>query len=612
MVRKPLALIFLLFTMLAGCQNERISDEEMSILVGPYLQTATPTSINIMWESAEASPCRVEWGVSTYLQNRSTGFDIESRTILDQYKDIIPRRYTESVIHHVQLTDLDPDTRYYYRVITGDLASDVYDFRTPPAEDSDKSFTFIVIGDSRTAPKNLSKVVHDGIITFAQSMLPDGSTLSDALALVFCLGDIVTDGAVYDEYRVEWFEPIHPLSAQVPFYVAIGNHEYTFSDPAGILPDGNSEENAEAFFAYLELPGDENRYSFNYSNTHFIALNTNGPTSNAMCSYGSGFEEQLAWLEKDLSSTASDPNIDFIFAFHHHPYKTELWNRGESRGCTTRVGEFVKLYEKYGVNAYFYAHTHAMERGNSRDKPLYWVLSGGGGCELSNWYGPSTAEGISFDHPEIQKSIDEHGFHIVAVKAGDNPEFTITYVSLGDLDNREQKNAEVVDQFTFIKNNAPPEKPSPVFPLSADWPDPENIRFQASSFSDRDQVQDPLTGLWSGDYHHETQWQITTEPGNYPEPYPVPVFPPQLPVPAFPVVVDSWVRFENFYGEIKPIEKETLLPGTPIDTRAGDDLTDEIISLDPDTTYYWRLRYRDGRGLAWSEWSDEMTFTTAP
>ena len=55
-------------------------------------------------------------------------------------------------------------------------------------------------------------------------------------------------------------------------------------------------------------------------------------------------------------------------------------------------------------------------------------------------------------------------------------------------------------------------------------------------------------------------------------------------------------NFENWYFEV--------------DTQAGDDLTDEeILGLAENTTYWWRLRYRD-QELNWSEWSSPVSFST--
>lgn len=568
-------------------------------VVGPYLETATPTSIKVMWETAQAGLSWVEWGTTASLGNVTYTYeDIESSSlsIVDEYEEIFPRMYPDSVIHHAQLTGLAPDTRYCYRVLTQeDVQSETYSFRTPPTEGSEKSFTFMVYADTQRSGQQHAQVI-DAMVQY----LGPGCDIPDELAMVWNVGDTVEDGPNYDGFKDEYFDPNQELSSQVPFYTAVGNHEYLYYVESPLVYK-NEEKNGEIYFAYADLPGDEHKYSFNYGNCHFVALDTNGPLFDE-CNYGAGAEAQLEWLEADLIAASTNPNIDFIFAFHHHPYKTELWNQVYG-GCTPCVGELIKLYEQYGVNAFFHGHIHAMERGNSKEDPLYWIDSSGGGAPLANWLGSDSAKNVSFDWPEIQKAIDEHGFHVVTVIAGDNPEFNMKYVSLGDLygDSGDQKDNEVIDEFTFRTDNTRPDKPVCLYPSSTDSPSPGDVIFQASPFSDAD----------VGDYHHETQWQITTVSGQYPPATePSFVWPPILPHPTSPVVADIWVRYENIYGETPD--------GTPIDTQAGDDLTNQTITIpwwwslfNPSRTYYWHVRYRDGHGLEWSEWSDEATFTMA-
>ncbi len=418
--------------------------------------------------------------------------------------------------------------------------------------------------------------------------------------MVWNVGDSVEDGTNYDGFRNEYFNPNQPLSSQVPFYTAVGNHEYTYYVEMPLTYD-YQEKNGEIYFAYSDLPGNEHQYSFNYGNCHFISIDVNGEgLTGDDCSFGGEFESKLAWLEADLIEAQSNPDIDFIFVFHHHPYKTELWNQLYG-GNTLCVGQLIDLYEQYGVNAYFYGHTHAMERGNSKESPVYWIDSSGGGGPLAHWLGSDTSETVSFDWPEIQKAIDEHGFHVVTITAGSNPQFNIKYLSQGDLHEGVYKDNEIIDALTYKTNNIKPDKPVCVYPLSTDNPGYGDIVFAASPFSDTD----------SGDYHHETHWQVTTVSGVYPaETEPSVLWPPTLPQPTSPVIADVWVRYENIYGETSG--------GIPIDTQTGDDLTNAEISINWDilnplnTTYYWRVRYRDGFGLAWSEWSDEVMFSVTP
>jgi parallel beta-helix repeat protein len=108
--------------------------------------------------------------------------------------------------------------------------------------------------------------------------------------------------------------------------------------------------------------------------------------------------------------------------------------------------------------------------------------------------------------------------------------------------------------------NQRPNKPSNVFPEDGATNINLVITLKASPFSDPDH-EDTCTNA---------QWQITTVPSDYSNP------------------VFNEVGYTYYFNTI-------ILPtGT----------------LDYSTTYYWRMRYQDNHG-AWSDWSDETSFTTA-
>lgn len=79
-------------------------------------------------------------------------------------------------------------------------------------------------------------------------------------------------------------------------------------------------------------------------------------------------------------------------------------------------------------------------------------------------------------------------------------------------------------------------------------------------------------------FHAASHWQISVSPD-----FKKPIF-------------DSWKQYENWYY------KENR--------QKDDDLTDEESNrLKPNTTYYWRVRYRD-QNLNWSNWSNTASFKT--
>ena len=54
-------------------------------------------------------------------------------------------------VHEVLLDGLDPDTRYYYRVITESLSSEVYTLRTPPDPAAEASTRLVAMSDMQKA-----------------------------------------------------------------------------------------------------------------------------------------------------------------------------------------------------------------------------------------------------------------------------------------------------------------------------------------------------------------------------------------------------------------------------------------------------------------------------
>ena len=319
---------------------------------------------------------------------------------------------------------------------------------------------------------------------------------------------------------------------------------------------GNHEVNTNYFFQYFHLPengteGYEERWWWkDYGNVRFIGLDSNSPYNG---------ETQLNWLDGVLNSTCSADSIDFVFAELHHPYKSELWTPGES----DFTGEVVSKLEEFSSQCgkpsiHFFGHTHGYSRGQSRDHKHVWINVATAGGAIDYW-----GEWPQFDYEEFTVSEDDWGFVMVDVESGDEPKFTVKRLSRGDnyvdLDNEE------IDHFTVTKIDYDISTPSPQYPVDIEIA-PECVILCGTDFE--------IDGL-----HGATHWQVTTIQGNYDNP-----------------IVDLWEQHQNLYFNE--------------DTQAGESLTDEHVSgISSNTQYWWRFRYRD-KELNWSEWSQEVTFTT--
>jgi hypothetical protein len=238
---------------------EEQQDTSPVIQVGPYLQLPTPTGMTVMWETGVKLPSRVEYGPTQDL-----GLVADGRG--------------EGRLHEVPLTGLTPASDYFYRVRSGSLVSEIYHFRTAPPPGTGR-WRMAVYGDSRSNPEVHHKVAE-------QIRQAD-------VNLIVHTGDIVLSGKNHDSWRKEFFEPLGELAHSVPFVTTIGNHE----------------EDAENYFNYVSLPGNERYFGLDFANAHIVCLD-----SNAWIAKGRD-SQQTRWLLEDLR-TKRDSTWTFV-AFHH-------------------------------------------------------------------------------------------------------------------------------------------------------------------------------------------------------------------------------------------------------------------------------------------------------
>lgn len=260
--------------------------------------------------------------------------------------------------HRVDIAGINPATDYSYRVVhDGQVLATGDSFRTA----GPGPFTFLVFGDS-------------GQDTPAQRQLAR-LMLQERSSLVLHAGDIAYDNGTFDQFQRQYFTYYRDLMRRVPFFTSPGNHEYG--------------TNAAAPYMALNAPPtdgvpleDRGRYySFDWSNVHFIALDTNAPFDNAVRGAGS----MLRWLENDLRNTRQTWKVVF---FHHTPYPI-LQHQMDATSALVRQW-IVPLLDKYSVDIVFNGHEHNYQQ----TKPLragepvdagfgtVYITTGGGGAAL--------------------------------------------------------------------------------------------------------------------------------------------------------------------------------------------------------------------------------------
>ncbi|MGB2866942.1 MAG: metallophosphoesterase [Bacteroidota bacterium] len=206
-------------------------------------------------------------------------------------------------------------------------------------------FRFIVMGDSRS-----NADVWSSIIAHISELRPKPE-------FIVSTGDLVPRGyaAQFADYFVS---PL--LKTEIPFLVAIGNHDCGVRDSA-------------LEFRYLFGENSLN-YSFDYRKFRFIMLD------NASRLNENG--ESLPWLEKTLSGTPQGIST-IVFAHQPPPVVPRwAWHGWDQTKC---ADQFVQLITRYHGKYVFLGHIHSYSTATVNGIP--YTVSGGGGAELYMRFG---------------------------------------------------------------------------------------------------------------------------------------------------------------------------------------------------------------------------------
>jgi len=289
------------------------------VSMGPYVQNATPTSMVIMWQTTTPMGSHVVYWSDTQAMKLVT----------------TPQPVTQ---HETRLEHLEPDTLYTYLVLSNTEEIFESSFRT--GMDSERSFRFVVYGDSRTSPDAHRSVVQ--------------AIINNHPELVLHTGDLVGVGENRESWWPEFFEPAQDLMHHTPVFPILGNHEYFYS--------GRSW-----FSSFFSLPNNEQWFAFTYGNVRFIGLDTN------VSFYPDS--PQYRWLEEELNSDAYQQATWHVVYFHHPPFTASVY-----RDDPEVIQYLVPLFETGQIDLVFSGHSHAYER--YAHHGIQYIVTGGGGTNL--------------------------------------------------------------------------------------------------------------------------------------------------------------------------------------------------------------------------------------
>ncbi|RPJ27454.1 MAG: DNRLRE domain-containing protein, partial [Planctomycetaceae bacterium] len=229
---------------------------------------------------------------------------------------------------------------------------------------SEDSVRFAVIGDFGTGGEEAEAVANlvkswspDFIITTGDNNYPEGSaeTIDEHI------------GQFYHEYIYPYAGDYGDGADENRFFPVLGNHDY-------------DTDNAQPYFDYFTLPGNERYYDFTWGPVHFFALNTNDdePDGNTQDSV------QAQWLETQLAGSDSHWNIVYL--------TDPVYSSGAKHGSDRDVQW---PFAAWGATAAFSGDDHFYER--IMDGSFPYFVNGAGGARLYAFDDPVKGSALRYN-----------------------------------------------------------------------------------------------------------------------------------------------------------------------------------------------------------------------
>jgi predicted phosphodiesterase len=311
---------------------------------------AQPNGIHLSWNSSKIHTAEntvtVTW-LNNNLEKGMVNYGMENKLV---YNTPAIQKYSDAgktYVYSVTLTGLKPNTTYYYRcgAIKQGFGK-VYSFKTAPVFGSNTKFVFGVWSDTQDNEFNTSFEKTDTIVN---------QLLKYPIQFTVHTGDIVNNGSIIPSWKA-LFNITEPVNAIAPFMPVTGNH-----DVDNNKDDTGYQKPFPVYYDFFNLPENKTDYSFNYGNTHFVAISSGHAkgveeAGNTNWRYAKDSPE-YAWLEKDLSVARMDKNITWIILLMHHPLYSFGWSHVQ--GWQDRI---TSLVDQYKVDLCLAGHRHVYER----------------------------------------------------------------------------------------------------------------------------------------------------------------------------------------------------------------------------------------------------------
>lgn len=300
-----------------------------------------PDRIVLTWTGDPATTQAVTWRTDTTVAEAvaqiavaeaSSAFEKKARTV-PATSQRLETDIHGCLCHTVEFADLQPSTKYVYRVGDGVNWSEWFHFRT--ASDRAEPFSFIYFGDAQNSLRShWSRVIRE-----AYGDAPKARFLIHA-------GDLVNNSKRDVEWG-EWFQAGGWLNAMIPSVPVPGNHEY--------LSEKIKDTDKSVRFVcrhwrpQFALPThgpaglEETTYRLDYQGVRFLLLNSNEAP-----------EKQVEWIDAQLA----EPGASWKILAFHHP----IFSAAVKRDNAGLRKAWKPVFDRHRVDLVLQGHDHAYAR----------------------------------------------------------------------------------------------------------------------------------------------------------------------------------------------------------------------------------------------------------
>ncbi len=174
-------------------------------------------------------------------------------------------------------------------------------------------------------------------------------------------------------WKVNFENVYNAKSLMIPWYIALGNHDYAGNADAELEYAKTSKrwvEPARYFSFTKKLHGSTRVLFVILDSSPFVEEYINEKSDGHHVS-GQKIAVQLRWCDSVLSSSSAS----WKFVFFHHP----AYSASSKHGSTVEIQRaFVPLFEKYHVDACFSGHDHDLQHSRPDDATVEYFGCGGG------------------------------------------------------------------------------------------------------------------------------------------------------------------------------------------------------------------------------------------